>query len=52
MVERSKPFRAMRPNGFLKRIADLEGLEEQLVLAKLTGNFKRGNERTVAKRGG
>jgi hypothetical protein len=30
---------------FLKRITDLEGLEEQLVLAKLTGNFKRGNER-------
>ena len=30
---------------FLKRIADLEGLAEQLVLAKLTGNFKRGNER-------
>jgi hypothetical protein len=36
---------------FLKRIADLEGLEEQLVLAKLTGNFKRGNE-GIAKRGG
>ena len=32
---------------FLKHITDLEGLEEQLVLAKLTGNFKRGNERRV-----
>ena len=30
---------------FLERIAALEPLEEQLVLAKLTGNFKRGNER-------
>ena len=30
---------------FWKRIADLEGLAAQLVLAKLTGNFKRGNER-------
>jgi hypothetical protein len=36
---------------FLKRIADLEGLAAQLVLAKITGNFKRGNERTVAKHG-
>jgi hypothetical protein len=35
---------------FLKRIADLEGLEEQLVLAKLTGNFKRGNERASKSR--
>ena len=30
---------------FLERIAAPEPLEEQLVLAKLTGNFKRGNER-------
>ena len=30
---------------FLKKIAALEGLELQLVLAKLTGNFKRGNEK-------
>jgi hypothetical protein len=36
---------------FLKRIADLEGLAEQLVLAKLTGNFKRGNERISSKSG-
>jgi hypothetical protein len=35
---------------FLQRITDLEGLEEQLVLAKLTGNFKRGNERNSTKR--
>jgi hypothetical protein len=36
---------------FLKRIADLEGLEEQLALAKITGNFKRGNERISSKSG-
>jgi hypothetical protein len=36
---------------FLKRVASLEGLEEQLVLAKLTGNFKRGNERAGSKTG-
>lgn len=30
---------------FLKKVAALEGLELQLVLAKLTGNFKRGNEK-------
>jgi hypothetical protein len=30
---------------FLKKTTALEGLELQLVLAKLTGNFKRGNEK-------
>ena len=30
---------------FLKKIGALEGLALQLVLAKLTGNFKRGNEK-------
>jgi hypothetical protein len=30
---------------FLARIAGLNEHETQLVLAKLTGNFKRGNER-------
>lgn len=30
---------------FLKRIRDLEGNAAQLVMAKATGNFKRGNER-------
>ncbi|HUN21692.1 MAG TPA: hypothetical protein PK299_01010 [Anaerolineales bacterium] len=29
----------------LKKIAGLDGKEAQLVLAKATGNFKRGNER-------
>ncbi len=30
---------------FLKKTVVLEGLALQLVLAKLTGNFKRGNEK-------
>lgn len=30
---------------FLKRIADLDGKDAQLVMAKATGNFKHGNER-------
>lgn len=33
---------------FLAAIAGLEGKAAQLVMAKITGNFKRGNER-VAK---
>lgn len=30
---------------FLRQIGGLEGVEAQLVLARFTGNFKRGNER-------
>lgn len=30
---------------FLNRIAGLEGKAAQLVMAKITGNFKHGNER-------
>lgn len=30
---------------FLKKIAGLAGKDAQLVMAKATGNFKRGNER-------
>jgi hypothetical protein len=30
---------------FLKKTSSLEGLALQLVLAKLTGNFKHGNEK-------
>jgi hypothetical protein len=33
---------------FLKKIEGLEGKEAQLVMAKVTGNFKRGNERNSA----
>jgi hypothetical protein len=31
--------------GFLARIEGLEGKAAQLLMAKITGNFKRGNER-------
>ena len=34
---------------FLAKIADLDGEEAQLAMAKLTGNFKRGNERTATQ---
>jgi len=30
---------------FLARIEGLEGVDAQLVMAKVTGNFKRGNEK-------
>jgi hypothetical protein len=30
---------------FIDKIAHLEGKEAQLVMAKITGNFKHGNER-------
>ena len=29
---------------FLNKIAGLDGIDAQLVMAKATGNFKRGNE--------
>jgi hypothetical protein len=32
---------------FLAKIADLEGKAAQLVMAKITGNFKHGNERAT-----
>lgn len=31
---------------FLKRIAGANDFETQLAMAKITGNFKRGNEKT------
>jgi hypothetical protein len=30
---------------FLKRVSTLDAAARQMVMAKLTGNFKRGNER-------
>jgi len=29
---------------FLERVSKLNDTEQQLVMAKITGNFKRGNE--------
>lgn len=34
---------------FLRRIDGLEGRDAQLVMAKVTGNFRRGNERRISK---
>ena len=34
---------------FLAKVADLDGKEAQLVMAKITGNFKHGNERATKK---
>lgn len=31
---------------FLAKIADADELEAQLIMAKITGNFKHGNERS------
>ena len=33
----------------LKKLERAKGRDVQLVLAKITGNFKRGNEKTVKK---
>ncbi len=35
---------------FLAQIEGLDGQPAQLVMAKVTGNFKRGNERTSQER--
>jgi len=35
---------------FLRQIDGLNDVEEQLVMARFTGNFKRGNERDGKKR--
>jgi len=33
----------------LKKLGNSEGKQTQLILAKITGNFKRGNERPLQK---
>jgi len=35
---------------FINKIRNCEGKEAQLVMAKATGNFKRGNERLFTKK--
>ncbi|MBP8251242.1 MAG: hypothetical protein KAX40_02680 [Herpetosiphon sp.] len=42
-----KTLSGQKADDFLEKIADLEGKDAQLVMAKITGNFKRGNERTA-----
>ncbi len=36
---------------FIAQIKDKADLEQQLILAKITGNFKRGNEREPKQKG-
>ena len=38
-----------RANDFIAKIRNLEGKEAQLIMAKITGNFKRGNEKIFKK---
>jgi hypothetical protein len=40
-----KILKGQEAQKFLKRIAGLAPYQTQLVMAKVTGNFKRGNER-------
>lgn len=40
-----KTLKGHKAQAFLAAIAELEQRDAQLVMAKLTGNFKRGNER-------
>ncbi|GGA36331.1 hypothetical protein [Psychrobacillus lasiicapitis] len=44
--KRVKTLKGKEAEKFLERIEDaVDEKEEQLILAKITGNFKRGNER-------
>ena len=40
-----KILKGQEAQKFLKRITGLDPYQSQLVMAKVTGNFKRGNER-------
>ena len=49
---RGKPItilNGVKAESFIADIAKVEGREAQLIMAKATGNFKRGNEK-IAKR--
>ncbi|MBN2228292.1 MAG: hypothetical protein JW779_01790 [Candidatus Thorarchaeota archaeon] len=39
-------LRKARALKFIEQIAEVGGIEAQLIMAKTTGNFKRGNERS------
>jgi hypothetical protein len=41
-------LKAMQAQKFLAKIANLDDQEAQMVMAKITGNFKRGNERAAS----
>ncbi len=38
-------LKGKKAEALLKKIVGKSGIEEQLILAKITGNFKRGNEK-------
>ena len=42
-------LKGKQASDFLNKIAGLDHKQAQLVMAKLTGNFKRGNERTPSQ---
>jgi len=44
-------LRKERAQSFLSKISEADVKEKQLIIAKLTGNFKRGNERKERKLG-
>jgi len=39
-----------RAEDFIKRISKAEGKEAQLIMAKITGNFKHGNEKIYKRK--
>jgi hypothetical protein len=45
-----KTLKAKAAEKFLKQIGSATESESQLIMAKLTGNFKHGNERTAKKK--
>lgn len=45
-----KTLSGQKADDFLAKIEGLEGKDAQLVMAKITGNFKRGNERTAKRK--
>ena len=42
--QRAAVLGGQKATAFLSRIAGLDGASQQLAMAKVTGNFKRGNE--------
>lgn len=38
-------YSGKKGESFLKKIEGLSKIDEQMIMAKLTGNFKRGNEK-------
>ena len=43
-------LKSIKAQKFIKQIENLDGREKQLAMAKITGNFKRGNERQKGNR--